>query len=219
VVALQGAAADGSVFDHCIFEYGSEDEIDGVLYSGALSIYNADARVKNCVFRFSQGDDGLNTTFSVTDVTRSRFMNNKADAYDLDFSGGLIAWNSFDNNGNDAIDCGASDPTVSNNRIRSSGDKGISIGERSRPVVENNLIAGCATGIAVKDQSQPVIRENELASNAVGVSAYQKKKVFGGAQATVIRCRFHGNKKISQADAVSSVALVDCAIEEGGQGG
>jgi parallel beta-helix repeat protein len=219
VVALQGTAADGSVFDHCIFEYGGEDEIDGVFYSGSLSIYNADAQVKNCVFRFSQGDDGLNTKFSVTDVTRSRFMNNKADAYDLDFSSGLIAWNSFDNNGNDAIDCGTSDPTVSNNRIRSSGDKGISIGERSRPVVENNLIAGCATGIAVKDQSQPVIRENELASNAVGVSAYQKKKVFGGAQATVIRCRFHGNKKISQADAVSSVALVDCAIEEGGQGG
>ncbi len=215
VVALQGAAADGSVFDHCTFEYGGEDEIDGVSYSGALSIYNADAEVTHCVFRFSRGDDGLNTKFSVTDVTRSRFMNNKADAYDLDFSSGLIEWNSFADNGNDAIDCGTSHPAISNNRILSGGDKGISIGERSRPVVENNFIARCAIGIAVKDQSQPVIRGNELVSNAIGISAYQKKKVFGGAQATVQNGIFRGNKKLYEHDEVSSVSLSGCVIDDG----
>ncbi len=214
VLAVQGSAADGSVFEHCIFEHSGEDEVDRVHYSGALSLYNADAKVTNCVFRFSQGDDGLNTKFSTTDVVRSVFLDNKADAYDLDFSGGLVAWNSFENNGNDAIDCGTSHPTISNNRILSGGDKGISIGERSRPVVENNFIARCPIGIAVKDQSQPVIRKNELVSNAVGVSAYQKKKVFGGVHATVAQCTFKGQGKPYETDAVSSVALVDCVIED-----
>ena len=214
VLAVQGSAADGSVFDHCIFEYSGEDELGGVHYSGALSLYNADAVVKNCVFRFSQGDDGLNTKFSTTDVVRSVFLDNKADAYDLDFSGGLVDGNRFENNGNDAIDCGTSHPTISNNRILSGGDKGISIGERSRPVVENNFIARCPIGIAVKDQSQPVIRKNELVSNAVGVSAYQKKKVFGGVRATVAQCTFKGQGKPYETDAVSSVALVDCIIED-----
>lgn len=213
VLAVQGSAANGSVFEHCIFEHSGEDEMEGVHYSGALSLYNADAAVRHCVFRFSQGDDALNTKFSTTEVVRSAFLDNKADAYDLDFSGGLVAWNSFENNGNDAIDCGTSHPTISNNRILSGGDKGISIGERSRPVVENNFIARCPIGIAVKDQSQPVIRKNELVSNAVGVGAYQKKKVFGGVHATVEQCTFKGKGKPYETDAVSSLALVDCIID------
>jgi len=81
-------------------------------------------------------------------------------------------------------------------------------------VVENNFIARCPIGIAVKDQSQPVIRKNELVSNAVGVSAYQKKKVFGGVRATVAQCTFKGQGKPYETDAVSSVALVDCIIED-----
>lgn len=215
VVALQGAAANGSVLDHCTFEYSGEDEIDGVHYSGALSLYNADAAVSNCMFRFSQGDDGLNTKYSHTDVTDSVFTDNTADGYDIDFSDGLVARNLFERNGNDGIDCGTAHPVIRDNRVLNSGDKGISIGERSRPVVENNFIARCPIGIAVKDQSQPIIRENEFVSNAIGISAYQKKKVFGGSQVTVQNSTFRGNEKTSENDEASSVWLSDCVIDDG----
>lgn len=214
VLALQGAGASGSVFDHCIFEYGSDDELEWVFYSGTLSIYNADATVRSCFFRFSQGDDGLNTKHSHTDVTCSSFIDNKADGYDVDFSDGLIAQNLFERNGNDGIDCGTAHPTIRDNRVLNSGDKGISIGERSRPSVEGNLIAHCNVGIAVKDGSQPELRNNTFLSNAVAVSAYQKKKVFGGAQALVRSSTFRGNAKVSEVDSLSSVSLLDCLVDD-----
>jgi parallel beta-helix repeat protein len=215
VVALQGSDASGSVFDHCIFEYGGDDELEGVFYSGALSIYNADATIRNCLFRFSRGDDALNTKFSTTDVMHSTFMDNTADAYDADFSDGLVAQNLFEKNGNDGIDCGTAHPTIRDNRILYSGDKGISIGERSHPVVEGNLLAHCNVGLAIKDQSQPVIRNNEFLSNRIAVSAYQKKKVFGGAQVEIYRSNFKNNKSVSESDEVSSVSLLNCVIDDG----
>jgi parallel beta-helix repeat protein len=213
-VALQGEKASGSAFEQCVFEYGSDDELDWIFYSGALSIYNADATIRNCRFRFSQGDDGLNTKHSHTDVTHSSFIDNKADGYDVDFSDGLIAHNLFERNGNDGIDCGTAHPVIRDNRVVSSGDKGISIGERSRPVVEGNVIAHCKVGIAVKDGSEPVIRKNRFDSNTVAVSAYQKKKAFGGARATVQSSTFTGDTKISEADELSSVSLVDCGVDD-----
>jgi parallel beta-helix repeat protein len=213
-VALQGPGADGSVFDHAVFEYGSDDELDWVFYSGALSIYNADATISNCRFRFSQGDDGLNTKHSHTDVMHSTFIDNKADGYDADFSDGLVTQNLFERNGNDGIDCGTAHPAIRDNRVFSSGDKGISIGERSRPVVEGNVIAHCKVGIAVKDGSRPELRNNTFLSNTVAVSAYQNKKAFGGAQATVQSSTFRDNTKNFEADELSSVSLVDCGVDD-----
>lgn len=214
VLTLQGSEANGSIFENCIFEYGGEDEIDRVFYSGALSIYNTDATVKDCLFRFNQGDDALNTKFSSTDVIQSTFINNKADAYDLDFSDGLISKNIFEKNGNDGIDCGTAHPTIIDNRIFHCGDKGVSIGERSNPVVENNLIAYCKVGIAVKDQSCPKIKSNEFQFNEIAIKAYQKKKVFGGAHITIHESEFQNNERISESDEVSSVSLIDCVIND-----
>ena len=214
VVALQGSKASGSVFENCIFEYGSDDEIDRVFYSGALSIYNADATIKDCLFRFNQGDDALNIKFSSTDVLQSKFISNKADAYDLDFSNGLIAKNLFEKNGNDGIDCGTSHPTINDNRISHCKDKGISIGEGSNPVVENNLITHCTVGVAVKDKSCPEIKKNEFQFNKIAIAAYQKKKVFGGANVSIHESGFRHNEHISESDEVSSVSLIDCVIDD-----
>lgn len=213
VVALQGSGASGSMFEHCTFEYGSDDELSRVFYSGALSIYNADTTIKNCLFRFNQGDDALNTKFSSTDVFQTHFISNKADAYDLDFSQGLIVGSIFEENGNDGIDCGMAHPRIKDNRIVSCGDKGISIGERSNPVVEDNLIAHCKVGIAVKDQSCPKIRRNEFQFNKIAVEAYQKKKVFGGADVVIHESKFQNNESISKSDEVSSINLVDCSVD------
>lgn len=215
VVALQSSGASGSVFEHCIFEYGSDDELEEVFYSGALSLYNADTTIKNCLFRFSQGDDALNTKFSNTDVTGTTFINNTADGYDLDFSSGLITQNRFEKNGNDGIDCGTAHPTIRDNNISYCGDKGISIGERSNPIVEGNLVAHCKVGIAVKDQSHPEIARNEFQHNEIAVGAYQKKKAFGGAQVVIHKSTFQGNKSVSESDELSSVRLIDCVVDDG----
>ena len=209
-VALQGEKTSDSIFKHCTFEYGGEDEIEGVYYSGALSIYNADATVEKCLFRFNRGDDALNTKFSSTNVMHSKFVHNKADAYDLDFSDGFIVGNIFEKNGNDGIDCGTAHPTISDNRIFYCGDKGISIGEKSHPLVENNLIAYCKVGIAVKDHSCPEIRNNEFQFNEIGVRAYQKKKVFGGAKVKIHGSRFLDNERVFESDKLSSISLMEC---------
>ena len=215
VVALQGAGASCSVFKYCTFEYGGEDEIEGVFYSGALSVYNATVAIEKCVFRLNRGDDALNTKFSSTDVLQSKFVNNKADAYDLDFSSGLVVGNIFEKNGNDGIDCGTAHPILKDNRILYCGDKGISIGERSNPIVEDNLLAHCKVGIAIKDQSHPLIRKNEFQFNEIAVEAYQKKKVFGGVKVAIHDSRFVNNGLVSESDKLSSISLRECLCDGG----
>jgi parallel beta-helix repeat protein len=140
----------------------------------------------------------------------SKFVNNKADAYDLDFSEGFIVGNIFEKNGNDGIDCGTAHPTISDNRIFYCGDKGISIGEKSHPLVEDNLIAYCKVGIAIKDHSCPEIRNNEFQFNEIGVRAYQKKKVFGGAKVKIHGSRFLNNERVFESDKLSSISLKEC---------
>ena len=208
VVALQGSGADGSIFKNCIFEYGRDDEIENVFYSGALSIYNADASIEGCRFRNNIGDDGLNTKFSNTDVLDSFFISNSHDAYDLDFSTGVVAGNVFNNNGNDGIDCGFSHAEIKNNRILNCGDKGISVGERSKPTIQNNHIESNNVGIAIKDQSKPEIRNNTFISNNTAVQGYQKKEIFGGVQVTLKDCFFKDNKELFSTDDVSELFFI-----------
>jgi hypothetical protein len=60
-----------------------------------------------------------------------------------------------------------------------------------------------------------VLRNNTFVSNTVAVSAYRKKKAFGGARVTVHSSTFQGNTRVSEADELSSVSLLDCVVDDG----
>ncbi len=177
-------------FKHCVFEYGSEDYINGTYLSGMLSAYHAAAVVADCVFQYASavgGDDALNFKGALSVVRSSLFLNNRRDAIDYDFmaAGSRIEKCVFFNNKNDAIDLSGSETLIISNHILSAKDKGLSIGERSRDLIFNNAVSGCNIGIAVKDLAQPRIVNNTIINNEIGIAAYQKKPYFGGGQPLV----------------------------------
>ena len=189
IVGLIQKEASG-VFEHCLFEYGSEAYINGVYYSGMLSGYYCDIKVKRCKFQYAsekKGDDAINFRDGLSTVENCYFYNNKLDAVDFDFmkKGSKIQGCYFLGNGDDSIDVSGSETLVFNNIVEKAKDKGISLGEKSNDIIFNNLIINCGMGIAVKDLSAPQIVNNTVVDNKIGIAVYQKKKMFGGGMPSI----------------------------------
>ena len=182
--------SQNNVFDHVIFEHGGEAEFSGSSMRGALSIKLAGGVIKNCEFRFNEGDDGLNIRASNTIVENNYFHENFNDALDSDTAaanGGMVEIrnNVFVANANDGVDLGeASNAYVHDNVMYGNGDKGISIGEGSMPRVERNLVVGCNTGIGIKDRGQPMLSNNTVVGCNVGVYVYQGVQGMGSGIGT-----------------------------------
>lgn len=181
-LVLQGAAANGSILQHCIIDGGSGTVHDLAVYTGMLSAHNTDITIDHCLFKNNKlKDDALNIKLSHAIVTNSTFTNIFSDAIDLDLiKEGIIANNIFVTTGGDALDLMTSAPFVFNNSITGARDKGISIGEMSSPFVLYNTIRDSVTGIAIKDQSNPIIINNTIENNDVGLAAYEKNWQYGG---------------------------------------
>jgi len=215
VVALSDIE-EKSAFSNAVFEYGSDDYINGVFYSGQLSAYYSDVELTENRFNHAFGDDGVNIKNSNNSlIARNYFFQNSADGLDVDFSDSRIENNYFLDNGNDGIDLSGSQPLVYGNLIEGSGDKGISIGEKSLAKVENNLVLNCNIGIAIKDLSDPEIINNSVLKNKVGISAYQKKPIFGGGQGKITSSLVWHNDKSIDFDDKSKVEISQSNIQGG----
>ena len=206
-----------SIFEHCLVEYGGEAYINGVFFSGQLAIHYADAEIKNCRFRFAQGDDSLNIKKGRVNLENNYFYQNNFDGLDLDWANGRVANNHFLDNGNDGLDLGGvGNLIVWSNRIEGSKDKCLSIGENSKNTrVVNNLLMNCQTGIAVKDNSEVDIINNTILNNQIGVAVYEKKPTFGGASPKMTNSIVWHNGKSIELDDKSKINISFSNIEGG----
>jgi len=197
VVAIAHQTGTGK-FEHCLFEGGNEAYLNGIYFSGMLSVHSGNVDIDNCQFQYASekgGDDALNFKNSNSTVKNSLFFKNKSDAVDFDFMKGEISQNKFIDNGDDAIDTSYSSTLIVNNYIEKSGDKGISIGEKSTLRVINNVIFASKIGIEVKDSSTPVVVNNVIVGNDIGINSYQKKRYFGGGHGRFYNILLLANKR------------------------
>jgi len=219
VFVVSGAGADGTVFSDCIVEHGGFGAIGGIGYTGALSIFDAEATVSRCTFRDNTGDDSLNIKRAYSLVEHCSFFGGN-DALDFDGAPGEIAYNDFHDTANDCIDTGeGATPLVHFNYVENAGDKGVSIGEGAAPTVEHNVIVGSALGIAIKDSSEPVIAYNTLVGNQVGVIGYEGIDGLGGGRGTVRNSIIWGSvvADVQLFDGSTTVFEYNC-IEDGWPG-
>jgi len=196
-----------SYFSNCFFSYGKDDYINGVYFSGMLSLYHSDANINLCTFSRAQADDALNIKSSQANVSNSIFSFNSADAIDYDFVKiGSIKNNQFNSNGNDGIDLSGCSILIENNIIQASGDKCISVGEQSiGTVIYNNILDNCYIGVEIKDTSIIDIINNVITNNKIGLNAYQKKAVFNGGSAQVYNSIIWDNERDLQTDELSTI--------------
>jgi len=164
---------------------GNEKWINGVYFSGQLSIYHMNVDMSNSVIHGSYSDDGLNIKYSNILIDNCRFHESSTDQVDLDFVTGTVKNSEFDGIGDgdingDSLDISGSKVLLKNNVFFDSPDKGVSIGEETKAILYKNRILDNNMGVAVKDLSHVYLVENTFKNNNIAVNSYQKKQLFGG---------------------------------------
>lgn len=169
--------------------HGSERWVNGVFFSGGLSIhYNNSVTIKNSVFKNNQADDGVNIKYVPNVLIEATlFQDNYADQIDLDYTNALILNAQFlntkggDLNG-DGLDLSGSKVIVSETLFNGFRDKGISIGESSEFFVYKSNLIRNVIGAAVKDRSSAYFERVNFSNNDTDIAAYMKKDIFGGGR-------------------------------------
>lgn len=150
--------------------------------TGALTFYESDVDLDNVTFYRNQCEDALNIIRSDFKLTNSSFNYIYGDAFDSDFSTGLVEDVEFANIGNDAIDFSGSKILISNTSISGTEDKGISGGEDSHLEVRNCFIEKANIGIASKDLSTIEVVDTKIVDCNYGLVLLQKKPEYGPAE-------------------------------------
>lgn len=174
-------AGERSKIEYTRFENMNTLDYKGWTLTGAVNFYESDVDIINTTFYRNQCEDALNTIRSDFKVDNSTFEYIFGDAFDSDFSTGLIDGAHFKTIGNDAIDFSGSRILIKNVLIEDALDKGISGGEESFLTVENTIIKRAGIGVASKDLSVVKFENGEIEDCKYGLVLLQKKPEYGSA--------------------------------------
>ncbi len=166
---------------------GNEAIIDGVYFSGQISIHSANVFIENSNFINSKSDDGINIKFSTVEIKNSKFMNNIGDGIDLDYCRGTFINNKLifenyeglNNIETDGLDISGTDIKIKENIFENFSDKGISVGEKSYPLISMNTFTNNNMALAIKDSSIAKVEKNIFNNNNEDISLYIKKRLYG----------------------------------------
>ena len=166
---------------------GSEAVLDGIYFSGQISIHSAKVFIDNSSFLNSKSDDGINIKFSEVEIKNSKFMNNIGDQIDLDYCKGVFINNKLifekyeklKNIETDGLDISGTDIEIKENIFENFSDKGISVGEKSYPLISMNTFNNNNIALAIKDSSIAKVEYNIFNNNNEDISLYIKKKFYG----------------------------------------
>ena len=166
---------------------GGEALINGSLFTGQMSVNNANVVIQNSIFKNSTSDDGINIKYSKVNIKNSSFINNLSDQIDLDYCHGILSDNIFsyiksgkktEINITDGLDISGSKIEASGNTFSNLSDKGISVGESSAIMIHGNNFNDNNIAIAVKDGSKAFVGQNQFGHNKIDISMYIKKKIY-----------------------------------------
>jgi len=161
--------------------------------TGCLSFYESDVDIVNADFINAQCEDALNIVKADFKIDKMLIKGARADAFDSDFSTGLITDSDFVASGNDGVDVSGTLLNLDNIRMTKIGDKAISVGEKSTLLAENIDIDGAVLGIVSKDLSKATAN-NVRFSNLKGTAlmGYIKKAEYGPSAINCQQCKFDG---------------------------
>lgn len=188
------------------FGGGSEAIINSSIFTGQMSITNANVVIENSTFENSVSDDGINIKYSEVNISDSRFVNNFGDQIDLDYCQGIIINNIFSSKENskgmstDGLDISGSKVEVNGNTFLNLNDKAISVGEKSRIISSNNSFRHNNIAIAIKDESKAFVNKNQFDNNDIDISMYVKKKMYSKPSLYSIPSNKSLNLKIDEGD-------------------
>jgi len=155
------------------------------ILTGAVTIYEGEVEISNCLFTGNKCEDALNLIRCHFDISESLISETQSDGFDADFCEGTIRKCQFENTGNDCIDFSGSQIKIESCNINGSGDKGISGGEGSILEIINCEIKNASIAIASKDNSDLVVMGTDISNCNFAFAAYQKKAEYGPSKLIV----------------------------------
>ena len=221
VLGIIGEAGSKTTIRHLQLSGGNAHFINGIFFSGQLSVYHSDLDIFGSKLSGSSSDDGMSVKYAKVLIDNSEFSGNARDQLDLDFCNGVVRNSRFDatqkeNPDGDGLDLSGGSILVSESLFAGNGDKGISIGEECPVVfVYNSRIAGNNIGSAVKDNSRAFFVKSTFGGNKTAIEAYEKKPLFGGAKFYIYDNIFEGNNDNISLDEKSdykNVSFVDSEL-------
>lgn len=152
----------------------------GWILTGGITFFNSNITLDNSIIGNNQTEDAINVVHGIFTFKDTMFENTFADAFDSDFSEGVIKNCTFLNIAGDAVDVSGTKADLIDLQMERIGDKGLSVGENSHLIAANLVMTDVGIGVASKDLSMIEIRDTTI-TNAkfAGLAAYIKKPVFG----------------------------------------
>jgi len=172
-------------------------ERKGWMVTGGITFYNSDISISNSIIKNSLSEDAINIIHSTFIFDNISISESVSDAFDGDFTVGLVNNSTFSQIKGDAIDVSGSTIEMVDCTFDLIGDKGISAGEHSEINARDVVISNANIGVASKDLSNVEIRDSEINHpNYVAFAAYQKKKIFGPGSIVGTNIVLSGHEKI-----------------------
>lgn len=152
---------------------------DGLLdLTGGITFYKSDVEIRNVKFINCVSEDFLNIVNSKYLLQNVQFENCSSDAFDSDFSSGIISNSTFRNISGDGIDFSGSSAHINNTSFFNIRDKSVSIGEGSTVEVKSIYVENTGVGVAVKDGSYAKIENSNFFKYQLNALMTYTKKSF-----------------------------------------
>jgi hypothetical protein len=181
VVVLSNGSRESN-WNHAVIEDTAGVNRDGWILTGGITFYKSPLILNQVDIGLSSAEDAINIIQSEFSFSEVRFYQTESDAFDGDFTEGIIQDCVFTDIGGDALDFSGSTVQVDRSEFFKIGDKAVSVGEQSVLSIKNSTIEETNIGIASKDLSQ-VTADSVVVDGArfTALAAYIKKPQYGPA--------------------------------------
>lgn len=179
-----------SIFSHTRIENTRHFDEGVLVFTGAVTFYESDVVLNSVTFNKSVAEDALNIVRSTFAITLAKFRDTRSDAFDSDFSEGVITKSSFERIGGDGLDTSGSQVRGTQLRFEGIGDKAISSGEASRMTLNEVNVDQAYIGVASKDGSHTEISHYQVSDTVKHAAMiYIKKAEYGPANLILSRSK------------------------------
>ena len=170
--------------------HGFSERQDSYGLTGCITFYKSNVQIEHSRFIGLQCEDALNIISSDFHIDHVEFVGSRADAFDSDFSNGIVNNSTFRDTVNDGIDLSGSQVQVNSSRFFDIQDKAISVGEGSTLDANELTVDGGDAGVVSKDKSAVEIRKSSFKEVNNALMAYVKKDEWGTAEIHCDNCQF-----------------------------
>ncbi len=192
-------AAEKSYLSHVRIRHTDFLSLGVLKLTGGVTFYQSDVDISHSLFDGSAAEDALNIVHSEFSITDSVFQKSRSDAFDSDFSQGVLANTVFNESGGDGLDLSGSTVTATDLQFMRIKDKGISVGEDSTFTAQSITAMKTGSAIVSKDGSQVRVDNLQVKdSQGYAAMAYVKKSVYGPVRLEIVNSNLDPDNVVNQ---------------------